>query len=183
MVDCNGYHQKNVFLHFARYNERANREMYDLLSQLTDKARKRDCGAWFGSIHKILNHLLVGDLYWLNRFRPIYPESAVLNNPRLSPPNLSWEHDLHEDFDLQRKERIFVDEKIIAWFEELPENQYKDPFQYRDSVGELRNAIAGQAFEFIFLHQIHHRGQVSQILDTLGLPNNFADNGSYLEGP
>jgi len=41
--------------------------------------------------------------------------------------------------------------------------------------------LAGQAFEFLFLHQTHHRGQISQILDTLGLPNNLADNAAYLE--
>ena len=40
----------------------------------------------------------------------------------------------------------------------------------------------GQAFEFLFVHQIHHRGQVSQVLDLLGLPNNFADNVAFLEG-
>jgi uncharacterized damage-inducible protein DinB len=48
-------------------------------------------------------------------------------------------------------------------------------------VGTPRSALAGQAFEFLFLHQIHHRGQISQILDTLGQPNNLADNAAYLE--
>ena len=43
--------------------------------------------------------------------------------------------------------------------------------------------MAGQAFEFLFLHQIHHRGQISQILDAFGLPNNWGDNAAYLEGP
>ena len=49
--------------------------------------------------------------------------------------------------------------------------------------GAKREAMAGQAFEFLFLHQIHHRGQISQILDALGLPNNWGDNAAYLEGP
>ncbi len=177
------YGQKNANLHLARYNRRANREMYDVLATLTDKARKRDCGSWFGSIHKILNHLIVGDLHWLHRFKPIFPESTVLADPALAPANLSWQHDLHEDFDALRQERTFVDERIIEWFEELPENRYGEPFQYRDSAGNLRNAMAGQAFAFLFLHQAHHRGQISQVLDALGLPNNFADNGPFLEGP
>jgi uncharacterized damage-inducible protein DinB len=43
--------------------------------------------------------------------------------------------------------------------------------------------MAGAAFEFLFLHQTHHRGQISQILDAMGLPNNLADNVAYLEGP
>ena len=43
--------------------------------------------------------------------------------------------------------------------------------------------MAGKAFEFLFLHQTHHRGQISQILDRIGLPNNLADNAAFLEGP
>jgi uncharacterized damage-inducible protein DinB len=41
--------------------------------------------------------------------------------------------------------------------------------------------VAASAFEFLFVHQTHHRGQVSQILDRLGLPNNVADNAAFLE--
>jgi uncharacterized damage-inducible protein DinB len=95
---------------------------------------------------------------------------------------LSWKEDLCENFEELRSERGFVDDRLIAWFEECPEERYGDRFQYTDSAGNLRSAVAGQAFEFLFLHQIHHRGQVSQVLDELGLPNNFADNGAFLEG-
>jgi uncharacterized damage-inducible protein DinB len=74
-----------------------------------------------------------------------------------------------------------VDELIMAWFQAFPASRYAEVFPYQDSVGATRRAMAGQAFEFLFLHQTHHRGQISQILDTLGLPNNFADNAAYLE--
>ncbi len=43
--------------------------------------------------------------------------------------------------------------------------------------------IPAMAYEFLFLHQIHLRGQISQILDTFGLPSNWGDNAAYLEGP
>lgn len=167
----------------ARYNERANRELYETLAALTDRARKRETGSWFGSIHGILNHLIIADINWLRRYRALAPESPVLTDPRLDPPNLSWAHDLHDDFKDLRESRRMVDERIRAWFDEFPASRYGEEFQYRDSAGTSRNARAGAAFEFLFLHQIHHRGQVSQVLDGLGLPNNLADNGAYLEGP
>lgn len=111
------------------------------------------------------------------------PESPVLTDPQLDPPSLSWDCDLHEDFESLRKARALVDAKIRAWFAEFPMSRCGEVFQYNDSRGTLRRAAAGSAFEFLFLHQTHHRGQISQILDTMGLPNNFADNGAYLEGP
>ena len=178
-----GYDIQRSFQNLTKYNERANREMYETLSALTDKARKRDAGSWFGSIHGILNHLIIVDLNWLKRFRALAPESAVLSDPQLDPPNLSWDHELYPDFEGLRKTRALVDDRIRAWFEEFPASRYEEVFQYHDSRGTICRAMAGKAFEFLFLHQIHHRGQISQILDVMGLPNNFADNAAYLEGP
>jgi uncharacterized damage-inducible protein DinB len=166
----------------AFYKKRANAEMFGVLAKPTDKARRRDTGSWIGSIHRLVNHIIIADMHWLNWFKPVLNESNVLNDPLLSTARLSWQHDLCEDLvDLQH-ERRFVDDRIIAWFEECPEDRYGNSFQYLDSAGNLRSAVVGQAFEFLFVHQIHHRGQVSQVLDTLGLPNNFADNVTFLEG-
>jgi uncharacterized damage-inducible protein DinB len=174
---------KDIFLNLAHYNRRVNAEMFQVLALLTDKGRRRETGAWFGSLHKMVNHLIVADLHWLQRFKPVLPESAVLNDPRLSPAGLSWKQDLRENFEELQEERRLVDERLIAWFEECPEDRYGHPFQYTDSAGNLRSAIMGMAFTFLFIHQTHHRGQVAQVLDALGLPNSFADNVAFLEGP
>lgn len=172
---------KEIFLKLARTNQRVNAEMFRGLVQLTEKARRRDNGAWFGSLHGMVNHLIVADLHWLQRFRPVLPASAVLNDPRLSPAGLSWKQDLHENFEELLETRRFVDDRLVAWIEECPEERYGDQFQYTDSAGKLRGALIGQAFMFLFIHQTHHRGQVAQVLDAIGLPNNFADNIAFLE--
>jgi len=176
-----GYDTQTIFQNLARYNQRANREMYEILAMLTDKAHKTDRGAWFGSIHGILNHLIITDLNWLKRFRVLSPESSALNDPRLDPPTLSWQHDLHDNLKDLRNTREIVDARIRDWFSEFSADRYAEVFQYQDSRGISRKAKAGAAFEFLFLHQTHHRGQVAQILDALGLPNDFANNIAYLE--
>jgi len=177
------YEINQTFLNLACYNERINREMYAVLSALTGRARKQDAGSWFGSIHGILNHIIICDFNWLKRYRALAPESPVLTDTRLDPPNLSWDHDLHDSFAGLREDREIVDERIRAWFAEFPAARYDEVFEYQDSVGNLRQATAGAAFEFLFLHQTHHRGQISQILDRMGLAHSFADNVAYLEGP
>jgi len=52
----------------ARYNRWMNERLYTVLSEITDDERKRDRGAFFGSMHGTLNHLLWGDRMWLGRF-------------------------------------------------------------------------------------------------------------------
>lgn len=92
-----------------------------------------------------------------------------------------WEHDLREDFADLRQEREFVDAQIILWIDECPDDRYEVVFRYSDSAGAPQSATAGRAFNFLFVYQIHHRGQVAPVLDTLGIPNNPADNGASLE--
>jgi uncharacterized damage-inducible protein DinB len=175
------YTLQGLFQHLARYNERANGELFEGLAHLTGRARRRDAGSWFGSIHGILNHVMVCDINWLRRYRALWPDSPVLNAPPLNPPHLSWDHDLHDDFGGLREHRGQVDALIRDWFDTFPEQRYGETFPYSDSAGTLRSARAGQAFEFFFLHQTHHRGQISQILDAWGQPNNLADNAAFLE--
>jgi uncharacterized damage-inducible protein DinB len=175
------YSSKDVFENLARDNERANLEMSAVLAILTDRARRRESGSWFGSILGILNHIIICDLHWLKRFQALSPHSAVLTDRKLDPPNLSWHHDLHEEFEPLRAERLVADGSIRAWFAEFPEERYGESFQYTDSSGTSRKTIAGSAFQFFFLHQVHHRGAVAQILDGIGLPNNFMNNLTFLD--
>ena len=175
------YGAHSIFQNLARYNERANRDLFEVLARLTGRARRRDAGSWFGSICGILNHVIICDINWLHRYRVLAPDSPVLNDPLLDPPNLSWDRELHDDFKDLQEHRRQVDALIRTWFASFPPSRYQEAFQYRDSAGTPRNARAGQAFEFLFLHQTHHRGQISQILDGWGHPNNLADNAAYLE--
>ncbi|MCS6855618.1 MAG: damage-inducible protein DinB, partial [Elioraea sp.] len=45
----------------AAYNAEMNRRIYRAAAQLSDAERTRDRGAFFGSIHATLNHILWGD--------------------------------------------------------------------------------------------------------------------------
>jgi len=174
------YSSRAIFLKQAHYNAVANEELYEAVALLTTKGRRRDAGSWFGSVQGILNHVLVADLQWLRRFRALSPESAVLSTPGLFPEDLAWGRELHEDLVEMTDTRTKVDRFIADWFAEFPADRYGDSFEYTDSGGNVRPAIAAVAFQFLFVHQIHHRGQVSQILDELGLPNNPADNLAFI---
>lgn len=52
----------------AHYNRGMHQRLYGACEALTDEERKRERGAFFGSIHRTLNHLIVADEVWLRRF-------------------------------------------------------------------------------------------------------------------
>ncbi len=52
----------------AAYNRWANRRLYAAAAALPDDDYRRPAGAYFGSLHGTLNHLLVTDRNWMARF-------------------------------------------------------------------------------------------------------------------
>ena len=52
----------------ARYNRWQNQNLYGVADTLPDDERRRERGAFFGSIHKTLSHLLWADRVWMSRF-------------------------------------------------------------------------------------------------------------------
>ena len=61
------------------YNRLANERLYEACSGLSDEERTKDRGAFFGSIHGTLSHILVGDRIWMTRF-----EGGEAPRPRTS---------------------------------------------------------------------------------------------------
>src|SRR5664279_1857619 len=53
---------------FGHYNAWANRRLYDAAAQLSIEQYRADRGAFFKSVHGTLNHLLVTDRIWMQRF-------------------------------------------------------------------------------------------------------------------
>src|SRR5690606_24633564 len=62
--------EQSMHRHFqmlADYNRWANICIYDACFQLSDEQLRTDKGAFFGSVHRTLNHILVADRIWLKR--------------------------------------------------------------------------------------------------------------------
>jgi len=59
---------KARYLMFAGYNTWCNERLYDAAAKVSDADYRADRGAFFKSLHGTLNHLLVGDRIWMQRF-------------------------------------------------------------------------------------------------------------------
>jgi hypothetical protein len=60
---------QELFQRFARYNAWANRRLYAACAELDPAEYHRQRPAFFGSIHRTLNHILVADRLWVARAR------------------------------------------------------------------------------------------------------------------
>ena len=147
---------KSSFLTFARYNRWANRRLYAVAAELTDAQWREERGAFFGSVRGTLNHLLVGDRVWFNRF----------TGEGVNPPSL--DAILHDRFDDLRAAREAEDERIIGFMEALDESRLGKPFAYRSMDGSPVELPFDQLLAHVFNHQTHHRGQAHVLLTQFG---------------
>ena len=140
----------------ARYNRWMNERLYAAAFELDDADRKRDRGAYFGSLHRTLNHLAWGDRTWLGRFT-----GNLYGVP-------GWGADLFDDFATLAREREITDRQILAYCEALDPATLASTLEYRSTNGEARRMALWIALTHFFLHQVHHRGQALTVLKQAG---------------
>jgi uncharacterized damage-inducible protein DinB len=145
-----------VWAQYALYNRLANETLYTACAALSDEERRRDLGAFFGSVHGTLNHLLLGDRIWMTRF-----EGGA-------HPSTDLDAILFEDFATLRRERAAMDRRIEAFFAALPAGFLERSLRYVNNAGLDTTDPASVILPHFFNHQTHHRAQVHTLLSQLG---------------
>lgn len=143
----------------AAYNSEMNRRLYAAADRLTDAARREDEGAFFGSLHRTLSHLLWGDLVWMHRFDGWPPPAATL---RESP-------DAFPDWAALKAERAATDAAIEAWAARVDERFLSGTLSWKSAVaGREVSRPAWVLVAHFFNHQTHHRGQAHALITRAG---------------
>jgi uncharacterized damage-inducible protein DinB len=148
---------QDYFAMFALYNRWANQRLYEAAARLGDEDYRKDLGAFFGSVHGTLNHLVVTDRIWMRRFT------------REGPVHKRLDEIASEDLQRLAALRVDEDERIIGYIETLTESDMAGTFTYSplSNPGEVTQPLAS-ALAHLFNHQTHHRGQAHGLLTAIG---------------
>ena len=143
----------------ARYNRWQNQNLYGVAERLSDDERQRERGAFFGSIHKTLSHLLWADRLWMSRLTDVpAPEGGILRSVSLYP-----------DWEVLRTERAAFDDRIIDWADRLDEASLAGDLTWHSAVTKREMGKPKWLLvTHMFNHQTHHRGQVHCMLTQAG---------------
>lgn len=142
----------------ARYNTWQNRSISAAAEGIGEEERRRDRGAFFGSIHATLSHLMWGDHMWMSRFDGWEKPGAGIQSS-------SWVDGWAE---LKSKRRI-SDARIVHWAERVTDAWLAEDVTWRSGAagGEVTKPRWLLVTHF-FNHQTHHRGQVHAMLTAAG---------------
>ena len=141
---------------FAAYNAWCNERLYAAVAALSDADYRAGRGAFFKSLHGTLNHLLVGDRIWMQRFTG---EGDLPN---------SLDAILYDEFAELRAARRAEDARISRYIETLREQDLAGTIRYRtfSKPADIEQQLA-PALDHFFNHQTHHRGQAHALLSAI----------------
>ena len=141
-----------------------------------ERKRKRERGAFFGSIHHTLPHLVLADKMWLQRFAAQGTAFAALSPALLALPDGSdYTSDLHPDWLDLKRTRELLDAAMEAWMADMPPEFLLSTMRYANTKGVPRAHPAWQAMTHLFNHQTHHRGQATTLLMQAGVDIGVTD--------
>ena len=140
------------FRMLARYNRIANERLFAQCAQLTEVEYRKQRAGSFGSIHGLLNHILLGDRRWMGLFE---------SGDRVTPP---LNQILYDDFAELRSAREREDERLESFFAHLNPGFWTSSFAYTNNQGNDYVETAHIACSHLFNHQTHHRGQIHTML-------------------
>lgn len=136
----------------ARYNRWANRRLSAAVAALSEDDYYAERGAFFGSIHGTLNHLLVGDRLWLGRIeRAPYKVSGL--NAIVCADRAAF-----------LDERAAEDERLIRVVDGMDADALASVLDYKTTSGASNADPLWLIVTHMFNHATHHRAQVHTLL-------------------
>jgi uncharacterized damage-inducible protein DinB len=128
----------------AAYNSEMNRRLYSAASRLSDAERRRDRGAFWGSLHGTLVHILWGDGQWMSRH-------------------------MLEDYAELCARRVKADSDIERWAAKVDEAWLDiDMTWFSGAANREVTAPKRLLVTHFFNHQTHHRGQAHALITAAG---------------
>lgn len=159
----------------ADYNQWINAKVYEAAARLDATELARDRGAFFGSILGTLNHIVVADTIWLQRFakhprcRPLLQQAAELPAPE------RLDQIVFDDLAELARHRSWLDRQIIDWVQGLADDDLELVLRYHNTKGVAASKRFSSLLLHLFTHQTHHRGQVTALLYQAGVDVRVTD--------
>ena len=167
---------KNVFLPFAKYNEEANKVIAGILGKLSNEDREKNRKNYYGSLSGLYRHVIGGTCYFLSLFK-----DAVSGNAeavKALEPLAKFEEFKGKLSEAQWKKLVanakIVDKARVDFVSALKDKDFDALVKIDWYGGKPPSVPLWFLLQQLTVHNTHHRGQISHILDTLKIENDYS---------
>jgi uncharacterized damage-inducible protein DinB len=171
--------QKDIFVLFAKYNKIVNQKMNEVIKTLSKEEWEKSLGGYFNSVRGLCSHLYICDFNWLKRYSRLR-DFDVFKEDFFARELYSFKEILFANMDEYLTSRPILDEKIIAFINEVSDKDLNSLLKYTDSEGTAYERSFGGLVMQSLNHDSCHRGMISVYLEMLGRENDFSSFGAVL---
>ncbi len=164
---------KNTIVMMAKDSKETNKQIMDILDTLSEEDREKKRGSYYGSLSGLARHICGGDIFFLGMFKPYFPDKIK----SLSPDKKFMDHTQPlVKADWQKLKEIFEEagQAVIDFVSSLDDRDLYVPIKLNWYGGNPDAVPLHFLLNQMIAHGIHHRGQVSQILDECGIDNDYS---------
>jgi uncharacterized damage-inducible protein DinB len=161
---------------YAKYNQAANKTVYHLLSKMSNDDREKNRESFYGSLSDLFRHVIGGTKYFLGLYKTALTSNAsamkilsALDGIKVPEGPLSQAQWKELESAVETADSVYV-----AMAESLRESDMKLPLAIDWYGGNPDSVPLSFMLSQLLVHNTHHRGQISQILDSLKIENDFS---------
>ncbi len=167
--------ERDQFVLMASYNAWMNGKLYEAAARLPHQTLVAESGAYFRSLFGTLNHLVAGDIIWLQRFARHFTQHTGLDPVRALPAPSGLAAQLADSLPALLAHRCMLDNAIIDFVARLAAADLDEVLHYASTSGVVSDKRFGSLLQHFFNHQTHHRGQASTLLSQAGIDVGVTD--------
>ncbi|MDR1429049.1 MAG: damage-inducible protein DinB [Spirochaetaceae bacterium] len=166
---------KELFITFAKFNKEADKTVYAILDGLSNEEREKDRGSYYKSLSGLFVHTLGGTVFLLGMMKdalggsPALAALSALGSVTVPQGGLDagqWKA-LGASFET-------ADDAYIQFVSSLRESDFNAPVTLAWYKGNPPSVPVAFMLQQVTAHGTHHRGQISQILDSLKIDNDYS---------
>jgi len=167
---------KKIFLTFSKYGEEANRTITGILGKLSNDDREKDRKSYYKSLSELYRHIIGGTAYFLSLFKSAVPGNSEAQKALL--PLAKMEELKGKLTEAQWKKAVsfckIADKALVDFTGALADKDFDAPLKIDWYKGKPAEVPLWFMMEQLVAHNTHHRGQISQILDSLKIEHDFS---------
>ena len=160
---------------FAKQNEEADKAFVSILDKMGNDEREKNRKSYYGSLSGLARHILGGTFLFLGKFKDAAEGNAAALKALAGLAKVETFHDVKKLDEAQWKKLCSglktADKAYVEFVSALSDKDLEKPIPW---FGKSATVPLFFALQSLAAHNIHHRGQISQILDTLKIDNDYS---------
>ncbi|MDR2767445.1 MAG: DUF664 domain-containing protein [Treponema sp.] len=165
---------KEIFVMYAKYNQAGNKTIYDILDGFSSEDREKDRGSYYKSLSGLLRHIFGGTCFFLGMFKAVVAQNAAALKALAALDGVTRAGDAamsEGEWKAFKGSLETADAAFVNFAEALSDADLDLPLKIEWYGG---NPPLSFMLHQLVVHNTHHRGQMSQIFDSLKIDNDYS---------